>query len=54
MASIEVRILREALVAGKLSPADVAIYIRRLRRELREVERIVLRRLLARRRKRQH
>jgi hypothetical protein len=53
MASIEVRILREALVEGKLSLVDVATYIRTLRRELREVERL-LRRLPARHRKRQH
>jgi hypothetical protein len=40
MPSIEVRILREALIAGRLSPLEVATYIRTLRRELREVERL--------------
>jgi hypothetical protein len=54
MASIEVRILREALAAGKLSPVEVATYIRTLRRELREVERLVLRQLPALLPKRQH
>lgn len=35
--------LREALAAGRLSPVQVAAYIRTLRRELREVERLLQR-----------
>lgn len=42
MASIEVRALRDAFTAGKLSTADVANYICVLRRELNDVERLVL------------
>jgi hypothetical protein len=54
MASIEVRTLREALVAGRLSPLEVMIYIRAIRRELREVERLALGALAPRLTKRQH
>ena len=42
MASIEARALRDAFTAGKVSSADVANYICMLRRELDEVERLVL------------
>ena len=42
MAIIEVRALRDAFTAGKLSATDVANYICVLRRELNDVETLVL------------
>ena len=44
MASIAIYMLQEALAAGTMSRADVARYIRTLRRELRELEFLLLRR----------